>query len=248
MSDIIGDGNPGTEEKPHGPALTNKNPLLTSILDTCETIRILQEQGRLPAEAVAHAKGILALRLDKVGFGISVTQGYGLIIARLSEHPNGWSAPLPVKLDGFSFGAVMGYKEQHSLICLKNDKDIMAFKAEKRAMKIGMDFGVDLGGKVNKNAAVDSQAGVQSTDSQSSKTQAFTISKGFLVDVSLNGTSVEPDVDDIELCYGTNVSSAEILQGRITAPKETQLLYRALKAVEDKYSAPIGAPVTVTAV
>lgn len=233
---IIGEGGPGPEAK--APGLSKNNPLLISILDACETLKILQEQGRLAVEAVASAKGILALRIDKVGFGISVTQGYGLVMARLPDSQFGWSAPLPVKVDGFSFGAVMGYKEQHTIICLANDADIMAFKADKRAMKIGMDFGVDLGGKVNKNKAVDSQS-AQKDSSTGATTQTFTISKGYLVDVSLNGTSVEPDTDDIEAAYGANVHSAEILQGRISAPRETQLLYNALKAIEDKYSAPV---------
>lgn len=37
------------------------------------------------------------------------------------------SAPLPIKVDGFSVGAVMGYTEQHTVICLATDSDIQAF-------------------------------------------------------------------------------------------------------------------------
>lgn len=38
------------------------------------------------------------------------------------------SAPLPVKVDGFSVGAVMGFSEQHSIICLATEEEISNFK------------------------------------------------------------------------------------------------------------------------
>lgn len=37
------------------------------------------------------------------------------------------SAPLPIKVDGFSLGAVAGFSEQHSVISLGNDNDVGAF-------------------------------------------------------------------------------------------------------------------------
>ena len=37
------------------------------------------------------------------------------------------TAPVPVKVDGFSLGAVMGYSEQHTVVCLANDDDMQAF-------------------------------------------------------------------------------------------------------------------------
>lgn len=41
--------------------------------------------------------------------------------------PNNRSAPLPIKVDGFSVGAVMGFSEQHTVITLATDADIQAF-------------------------------------------------------------------------------------------------------------------------
>lgn len=38
------------------------------------------------------------------------------------------SAPLPVKVDGFSAGAVIGFSEQHTIICLSTDEEINNFK------------------------------------------------------------------------------------------------------------------------
>ncbi len=37
------------------------------------------------------------------------------------------SAPLPLKVDGFSMGAVMGYSEQHTALLLSSDDDIQGF-------------------------------------------------------------------------------------------------------------------------
>lgn len=38
------------------------------------------------------------------------------------------SAPLPVKVDGFSVGAVVGFSEQHTVICLSTQEEITSFK------------------------------------------------------------------------------------------------------------------------
>jgi len=42
------------------------------------------------------------------------------------------SAPLPVRVEGFSVGAVIGFSSQDTLVCLANDDDINAFKAVSR--------------------------------------------------------------------------------------------------------------------
>lgn len=44
-------------------------------------------------------------------------------------------APLPLKVDGFSMGAVMGYCEQHTLLLLTTDEEISSFlNVSKRAV------------------------------------------------------------------------------------------------------------------
>lgn len=45
------------------------------------------------------------------------------------------------------------------------------------------------------------------------------------------GTSVEPDLEDIENAYGKNVTPADLLTGRVSAPREATLLYNELKKV-----------------
>lgn len=37
------------------------------------------------------------------------------------------SAPLPLKVDGFSMGAVMGYSEQHTLLLMTTDEEVDTF-------------------------------------------------------------------------------------------------------------------------
>ena len=62
--------------------------------------------------------------------------------------------------------------------------------------------------------------------------------RGYIVDVSLHGTSVEPDVDDIASCYGEGVTPADILTGKVKPTKEAAILYKAIAEIESKYSAP----------
>ncbi|KAG2440240.1 hypothetical protein HXX76_004352 [Chlamydomonas incerta] len=206
-----------------------KNPLLISILDAVDTLKNMEAQNKLPVDAIKNCRGLLTMLTTKVGFGVSVTQGYGLLIARLPNSPSGWSAPLPIKVDGFSVGAVMGYNEQHTLISLATDNDIQAFLKDKRAMKIGLDFGVNMGDKVDKNAVLNTQT-AQTDAASGVKTRIYTLSKGMMVDVSMQGTSVEPDVEDIANCYGQHVTPGDILTGKVSAPREATLLYNQLKA------------------
>lgn len=43
-----------------------KNPLLISILDAVETLKQMTAQGKLPADAVTNAKGLLTMMTNKV--------------------------------------------------------------------------------------------------------------------------------------------------------------------------------------
>jgi lipid-binding SYLF domain-containing protein len=62
--------------------------------------------------------------------------------------------------------------------------------------------------------------------------------RGYIVDVSLHGTSVEPDTDDIFTTYGAGVTPSDILSGKAQPPKEAALLYKTIRDIEDKFSAP----------
>ncbi|KAI8469059.1 MAG: hypothetical protein J3K34DRAFT_290086 [Monoraphidium minutum] len=223
----------GRDEKElsQGGLSLKKNPLLVSIIDGCETLKALVEKQQLKAEDIAPARALIVMRTDKIGFGISVTQGYGLLVMRQANSPSGWSAPLPLKVDGFSMGAVMGYSEQKSVVVLGSDEDVAVFLKDKRSLKMGLDFGLSLGKKVNHNATVDSETAKKATEGES-KTRAFTISKGFIVDVSLKGTSLEHDVDDMEAAYGEGTTPADVLTGSVRPPKQAQLLYNVLGQIE----------------
>ncbi len=50
-----------------------------------------------------------------------------------------------------------------------------------------------------------------------------------MLDVSMQGTSVEPDIEDIANCYGQHVTPGDILTGKVSAPREATLLYNQLK-------------------
>lgn len=58
--------------------------------------------------------------------------------------------------------------------------------------------------------------------------------RGFIVDVSLKGTSLEHDVDDMEAAYGEGTAPADVLTGGARPPRQAQLLYNALAAVEGR--------------
>ncbi|KAF8056019.1 cry [Scenedesmus sp. PABB004] len=208
------------------------NPLLVSIMDGCETLKALQAKTKLTPEHIAGAKGLVLLRTDKIGFGISVTQGYGLVLLRAPNAPSGWSAPLPLKVDGFSMGAVVGYSEQHTLLLLTSNEEVAGFANDKRTMRVGLDLGLAVGKKLNESKAL--HAGQLKKEERAAGDKAFTVSKGYIVDVSLKGTSVEPDSDDMAAAYGEGTTPAD---GRVKPPRQAALLYNALAAIEGRVGA-----------
>lgn len=221
----------------------HKNPLLVSILNGCELLKAMDIKKEIPLDHICHARALLFMKTDKIGFGVSITQGHGLVIARAPHRPSGWSAPLPVRLDGFSIGAVVGISSQDSLICLANDDDINSFKAKKKALKMGVDIGVSVDVNVkgmtmkyDKALAYDTQNITQTGDKFNTK--AFTISKGTMIDLALNGISVEVDYEDIEASYGATVTATDILEGNVSPPREATILYNLILNYTDRYSAP----------
>lgn len=221
----------------------HKNPLLVSILNGCELLKALDAKNSLPLEHLKHAQGLMFLKTDKVGFGISITQGYGLVIARAPHRPSGWSAPLPIKVDGFSMGAVIGFSEQQTLVCFANDADINSFKAEKRAMKLGVDIGLSMMDKYEKALEYDTDQITQT--GAVIHTKAFTVSKGVLMDVAFKGASVESDFEDIQGSYGEKVTPSAILNGEVSPPREATILYNLLLKYTDRLiNEPVSAPVT----
>jgi hypothetical protein len=93
-----------------------RNPLVVSIIDGCETLKALSVKNKITPELLTNAKGLILMRTDKVrphghpsscqqhsdavlltsavllqiGFGISVTQGYGLVVTRQPGTQCGW--------------------------------------------------------------------------------------------------------------------------------------------------------------
>lgn len=57
------------------------------------------------------------------------------------------------------------------------------------------------------------------------------------MDVSLKGTSLEHDVDDMEAAYGEGTTPADVLTGSVRPPRQAQLLYNALSAIEGRVGA-----------
>lgn len=52
----------------------------------------------------------------------------------------------------------------------------------------------------------------------------------------MQGTSVEPDKDDIKAAYGPDVTPSDVLGGRIQPPREAKLLYKQLRVMLEAQS------------
>ncbi|KAF6255013.1 hypothetical protein COO60DRAFT_257962 [Scenedesmus sp. NREL 46B-D3] len=198
-----------------------KNPLLVSIIDGCETLKALVGKTKITSDHISSAKGLILMSANKIGFGVSITQGHGLVIIRNANTSSG------------CVGAVMGYSEQKTLLLLTSEEEISVFLNDKRTLKLGLDLGLNVGKKLNENKHMDSSQ----LKKDEAGEKAFTVSKGYIVDVSLKGTSVEPDADDIAAAYGEGTTPADVLQGRVKPPRQAQLLYNALAALQDKAAA-----------
>jgi SH3 domain-containing YSC84-like protein 1 len=148
--------------------------------------------------------------LKKGAFVFGAEYGQGVVTCKTST---GWSAPVFIRMAGGSWGLQIGAQGTDLVLIAVNEKGMQDLLKSK--FKIGADAAATAG-PVGRNAQA-------STDWKlNAELLTYSRSKGLLVGIDLDGTSVSQNTEDTDEFYGASHPARDILNGTVPAPADAQ--------------------------
>ena len=165
----------------------------------------------IPQSILASASCVVVVpSYKKAAFVVGGEYGQGVATCRT---PNGWSAPVFVKLAGGSFGFQIGGQATDLVLLAMNQNGLQDML--KNRFKIGADAAASAG-PVGRNA----QAG---TDWKlNAEFLTYSRSKGLFAGLDLTGSDLSQNQDATRAFYGAALPFGEILKGNQPTPPEAQ--------------------------
>ena len=166
----------------------------------------------IPDEVFKGAKCIAVVPgLLKGGFIIAGKHGRGVATCRL---PNGgWSAPSFFTISGGSWGAQIGVESVDLVMMIMNDQGMRHLLGDK--FQMGGEAAA-AAGPVGRHAEAGTDWKVES------QMLTYSRSKGLFVGIDLAGSWVERDKDSTIAFYGKDLTTKQILTGKVVAPAEAR--------------------------
>ncbi len=193
------------------PAMAVTNATLAERLgdatDTLRQIMATPDKG-IPQSILAGASCVVVIPKYKKGaFVVGAQYGKGVATCRTGH---GWSAPVFVRLEGGSFGWQIGGQSTDLVLVAMNDRGLQDMLKNK--VKLGADAAASAG-PVGRNA----QAG---TDWKlNAEFLTYSRSKGLFAGLSLDGTVLSKDGDDMREFYGSDLPFEGVLKGNQPTPE-----------------------------
>jgi SH3 domain-containing YSC84-like protein 1 len=186
--------------------------------------KVLQEVGAapdkgIPDEVFKGAKCVAVVpSMIKGGFILGGKHGRGVATCRL---PNGhWSAPAFFVISGGSWGAQIGVEDVQFVIMVMNDEGMRHLLQDK----------FQVGGEASAAAGPVGRHASAGTDWKF-ETQMLTYSrsKGLFAGLDLDGSWVERDKDSTRAMYGRDLTTTELLTGKVPPPVEARVFLAAVQ-------------------
>src|SRR3984957_16570010 len=167
--------------------------------DVIQQIMATPDKG-IPSSILAGASCVVVVPSYKKGaFVVGAQYGQGVATCRT---PRGWSAPVFVRLSGGSFGWQIGGQATDLVLVAMNQQGLQAMLKNK--FKLGADAAASAG-PVGRNA----QAG---TDWKlNAQFLTYSRSKGLFAGLSLDGTVLEQNKDDMMAEYNSAIPFDTVL-------------------------------------
>jgi lipid-binding SYLF domain-containing protein len=183
---------------------------ITSAQAVMNEIMATPDRG-IPRGILAGASCVTIIPAYKKGaFGVGVQYGQGVATCRT---PNGWSAPVFVKLEGGSFGWQIGGQSTDLVLIAMNQNGLQDMLKNK--VKLGADAAASAG-PVGRNA----QAG---TDWKlNAEFLTYSRSKGLFAGLDLDGTVLSQNQDMTRMEYGADIPFETILRGNQVVPENAR--------------------------
>jgi lipid-binding SYLF domain-containing protein len=172
----------------------------------------------IPQDLLNKAKcAVVVPNMKKAGFVFGAKYGRGFAMCRRAG--GGWSVPMPMRIEGGSFGLQIGASEQDVIVLVMNDGGMKRLLSDK--FTLGGDASV-AAGPVGRDAAAQTDAELNA------EMLSWSRSRGLFAGLSLEGATLRPDHDSIKELYGRDYTNREILQGDVRPPASVDRLENVL--------------------
>jgi SH3 domain-containing YSC84-like protein 1 len=165
---------------------------------------------------------VLVPGLKKGAFIFGGKYGRGFLQCRGTDGV-GWSAPAAIRVEGGSVGFQFGGSETDVLMLVMNESGVKRLLRNKATL--GADASV-AAGPVGRTAQAETDAFLRA------EILTWSRARGLFAGVSLQGASLRPDDKANMELYGKKVVNADVVTGKVPAPKSAE----PLAATLNKYS------------
>jgi len=180
------------------------------ILEKLTTERATNPDALIPLDILRRARGLAFIRIAKIGFGFSVKVGTGIVVARLGDSLDSWSAPCAIGTAGVGMGFQWGAELTDFMIVLNTQEAVEAF-ASGNQVSLGGNVGIAVG-PVGRNAGLSGNihgGDLASRDEAGNKTKvqvapcyAYSHSKGLFIGIKeISPPTISPPTLLFSLIY-----------------------------------------------
>jgi SH3 domain-containing YSC84-like protein 1 len=205
-----------------------QNKIDNRLGDSAEVLRqFLAKEDGIPRPLLNKSACVLVFpAVKKVGIGIGVTYGRGVIICRKGADFNGpWSAPAMYKLDVGSLGVQLGSSSTDYVLVVETN--VGASKVLSGKLKLGADA-----------TAVAGPTGAKAVGANDPNVDILTYSRakgGLFAGASLASASMDTDDDANNTVYGKPVTASQIVRdGAVTTTASGKALDSVLTKASPK--------------
>jgi lipid-binding SYLF domain-containing protein len=185
-------------------------------------VEILNVPDDISADILDKAECVIVLpSVIKIAIGFGGSYGRGVMTCRSGKEFSGpWSAPSMMALEGVSFGLQLGGQATDFVLLVMNQRGASSILTSQ--VKLGGDVAAAAGPKGRDPAAA--------TDvTMRAENLSYSRSRGLFAGISLEGSTLRPDIDGNERLYGKGVTSKDIvINSAIHGPASARLLISTL--------------------
>lgn len=175
----------------------------------------------IPEEVLEHAKCVAVVpHMVKGGFIFGGKHGKGVATCRTA---NGWSAPAFITISGGSWGLQIGIEGVDLVMIVQNEKGMQ--KLLDSNFKIGADASA-AAGPVGRHASAGTDWKLDT------EILTYSRAKGAFAGLTLEGASIRQDSDSRHAMYGRNVTTRDLLLGKVPAPAAAQPFLAEIRAAK----------------
>lgn len=188
--------------------------------------KVLQEimaapDNGIPEEVLEHARCIAVVpNMIKGGFIFGAQNGRGVATCRTAK---GWSAPAFFVITGGSWGLQIGVEGVDLVMIIQNEKGMQQLLASK--FQLGADASA-AAGPVGRHASAETNWKMET------EVLTYSRARGAFAGLTLNGASVRRDDDSMQAIYGENVTTRNVLLGKVPSPVVAEAFLNAVRGAK----------------